>query len=103
MTTGGKFADAVERLNQIMLSITLLSVETRQEVTEVCGFTKHSLYYSLSIRAFQILIFRFNLQNIIKGALFTFFSVQAQQLLGICREYLVGLTMELKRKESPKV
>ena len=36
MTTGGKFNDAVDRLHQIMLSITLLSVESRQEVTEVC-------------------------------------------------------------------
>ena len=28
---------------------------------------------------------------------------EAQQLLGICREYLVGLQMEVKRKELPKV
>ena len=61
MTTGGKFADAVEKLHQILLSVTLLSVESKQDVTE------------------------------------------AQQLLGICREYLVGLQMELERKESPKV
>lgn len=60
LTTGGKFADAVERLQQILLSITMLSVDSRQDVTE------------------------------------------AQQLLGICREYLIGLQMELIRKESPK-
>jgi len=60
MTTGGKFADAVERLHQILLSITLLAVDSRQETTE------------------------------------------AQQLLGICREYIVGLQMELARKELPK-
>ena len=36
MTTGGKFQDAVERLHQIMLSVTLLAVESRQEITEVC-------------------------------------------------------------------
>jgi len=61
MTTGGKFGDAVEKLHQVLLSVTLLSVESKQDVTE------------------------------------------AQQLLAICREYLVGLKMELERKESPKV
>ena len=30
-------------------------------------------------------------------------SQQAQQLLGICREYIIGLSMEVKRKELPKV
>jgi len=28
---------------------------------------------------------------------------ETQQLLGICREYIVGLQMEVKRKELPKV
>lgn len=28
---------------------------------------------------------------------------QAQQLLTICREYVLGLTMEMTRKEMPKV
>lgn len=32
-----------------------------------------------------------------------YFFLQAQQLLTICREYLVGLQMELQRKELPKV
>ena len=27
---------------------------------------------------------------------------QAQQLIEICREYIVGLSMEVKRKELPK-
>ncbi|XP_066920930.1 coatomer subunit alpha-like [Clytia hemisphaerica] len=60
LTTGGKFADAVEKMHQILLSITLLAVDSKQDVTE------------------------------------------AQQLLSICREYLVGLGMELQRKELPK-
>jgi len=60
LTTGGKFPEAIERLNAILLSIPLLTVESRQEVTE------------------------------------------AQQLLTICREYLIGLKMELLRKEAPK-
>ncbi|XP_047126355.1 coatomer subunit alpha isoform X1 [Hydra vulgaris] len=60
LTTGGKFTEAAERLHQILLSVTLLVVESRQEITE------------------------------------------AQQLLGICREYLVGLQMETVRKDLPK-
>ena len=49
------------KLHSILLSVTLLVVESKQEVSE------------------------------------------AQQLLGICREYMVGLQMEVKRKELPKV
>ena len=30
-------------------------------------------------------------------------TVQAQQLLTICREYIQGLSMEMARKEMPKV
>jgi coatomer protein complex subunit alpha (xenin) len=30
------------------------------------------------------------------------FIFQAQQLIEICREYIVGLTMEQSRKELPK-
>ncbi|XP_015747725.1 PREDICTED: coatomer subunit alpha-like [Acropora digitifera] len=61
LTTGGKFQEAVQKLHSILLSVTLLVVDSKQEVSE------------------------------------------AQQLLGICREYMVGLQMELKRKELPKV
>lgn len=28
--------------------------------------------------------------------------MQAQQLIAICREYIVGLSMELERKKLPK-
>ena len=31
------------------------------------------------------------------------FDQQAQQLMSICREYIVGLSMEIARKELPKV
>ena len=31
------------------------------------------------------------------------FAQQAQQLMSICREYIVGLSMEIARKELPKV
>ena len=60
LTTGGKFQDAVHKLHAILLSVTLLVVDSKQEISE------------------------------------------AQQLLGICREYIVGLQMEVKRKELPK-
>jgi hypothetical protein len=49
LTTGGKFSEAIEKLHTLVLSIPLLVVETRQEVTE------------------------------------------AQQLLHICREYILGM------------
>lgn len=61
MTTGGKFQDAVQKLHAILLSVALLVVDSKQEISET------------------------------------------QQLLGICREYIVGLQMEVKRKELPKV
>lgn len=60
LTTGGKFAEAVEKLQSIILNITLLAVENKQEIAE------------------------------------------AQQLLKICREYVLGLKMETHRKSLPK-
>ena len=34
---------------------------------------------------------------------YLFFEIiQAQQLIEICREYIVGLQMEVKRKDMPK-
>ncbi|KAK3720320.1 hypothetical protein QZH41_020401 [Actinostola sp. cb2023] len=61
MTTGGKFQDAVVKFHDILLSILLVVVDTKQDVSE------------------------------------------AQQLVGICREYILGLQMESKRKDMPKV
>ncbi|CAG9532834.1 unnamed protein product, partial [Cercopithifilaria johnstoni] len=52
LTTGGKFNEAVAKLRQLLLSVPLLVVDSKQEMAE------------------------------------------AQQLIDICREYLVGLLME---------
>lgn len=60
LTTTGKFTEAIEKLQHIILCIPLLVVESRQEIAE------------------------------------------AQQLLTICREYVVGLQMETIRKGLPK-
>lgn len=59
LTTGGKFTEAIEKLQSILLSIPLLVVESRQDISE------------------------------------------AQQLLVICREYIVGIKMETTRKGLP--
>lgn len=59
LTTGGKFTEAIAKLQSILLSIPLLVVENRQEIAE------------------------------------------AQQLLNICREYVVGIKMETCRKGLP--
>lgn len=60
LTTGGKFAEAIESFRSLLLTVPLLVVETKQEIAE------------------------------------------AQQLIEMCREYIVGLQMELYRKELPK-
>uniref|UniRef100_U5EW24 Coatomer subunit alpha n=1 Tax=Corethrella appendiculata TaxID=1370023 RepID=U5EW24_9DIPT len=60
LTTTGKFTEAIEKFQHIILCIPLLVVENRQEIAE------------------------------------------AQQLLTICREYIVGLQMETVRKGLPK-
>lgn len=60
LTTGGKFTEAVEKLQGILLSVPLLIVDTRQDIAE------------------------------------------AQQLIQICREYILGLKMETDRKNAPK-
>ena len=60
-TTGGKFQSAVDKFRSVLLSIPLLVVDTKAQITE------------------------------------------AQQLLSICREYILGLSMEIVRKDLPKV
>ena len=35
-TTSGKFADAVDKFRAILLSVPLLAVDTKSEITEVC-------------------------------------------------------------------
>lgn len=60
LTTVGKFQEAVERFRALLHSILLLSVDSKQEITE------------------------------------------AKQLLEICREYVLGLVMEVDRKQLPK-
>jgi len=60
LTTQGKFGEAAEKFHNILLSVPLLIVDSKEEMNE------------------------------------------AQQLMGICREYIVGLQMELARKELPR-
>ncbi|XP_027194065.1 coatomer subunit alpha [Dermatophagoides pteronyssinus] len=60
LTTMGKFQDAVDRFRQLMLSVLMLSVDSKQEI------------------------------------------IEAKKLLEICREYIVGLSMEIERKSMPK-
>nr|KAF6413016.1 COPI coat complex subunit alpha [Molossus molossus] len=60
LTTVGKFEEAVEKFRSILLSVPLLVVDNKQEISE------------------------------------------AQQLITICREYIVGLSMEIERKKLPK-
>ncbi|XP_026472651.1 coatomer subunit alpha [Ctenocephalides felis] len=60
LTTSGRFVEAVEKLQTLLLNIPLLVVDSKQEIAE------------------------------------------AQQLLQICREYILGLKMETHRKGMPK-
>lgn len=60
LTTLGKFSEAIEKFHSILLSIPLLVVDKRQDISE------------------------------------------AQQMIDICKEYLIGLRMESTRKELPK-
>ena len=43
LTTLGKFQDAVEKFRNILLSVPLLVVDSKQDITEVSVF--HRLYY----------------------------------------------------------
>lgn len=60
LTTVGKFSEAVEKFRNLILTVPLLIVESKQDY------------------------------------------VEAQQLLNICKEYVVALQMEITRKDLPK-
>ncbi|XP_017770594.1 PREDICTED: coatomer subunit alpha [Nicrophorus vespilloides] len=60
LTTGGKFTEAIEKMQLLLLQVTLIVAESKNAV------------------------------------------VEAQQLIKICREYVIGLKMETQRKSLPK-
>lgn len=58
LTTGGKFTEAIEKFQQLLLSITLLVVDTKQEIAEaqqmlricseyICGLQMETLRKTL--------------------------------------------------------
>lgn len=97
LTTAGRFEEAVERFRSILLSVPLLVVDNKQEIAEV----SYTLYCVLCPFVSRIHLYAIlNMQcSLVFYLLFVF---QAQQLLTICREYIVGLTMEIERKKLPK-
>lgn len=82
LTTAGKFQDATSKFRDILLSATLLVVDNKTEISEV----------SVNRRVMFLI-----------NAMCSLCSLQAQQLMNICREYILGLSMEIQRKELPKV
>ena len=40
-TTGGKFSDAVSKFRSVLLSVTLLALDNKQDITEVMGMGIH--------------------------------------------------------------
>ena len=48
LTTMGKFADAVEKFRAILLTVPLLVVESRQDITEVCTYMHYICVIFLS-------------------------------------------------------
>lgn len=96
LTTAGRFEEAVERFRSILLSVPLLVVDNKQEIAEVINTVLLSL----------CVLHTFTGVFLLKYAVFTSFLLavvfQAQQLITICKEYIVGLAMEVERKKLPK-
>lgn len=99
LTTAGRFEEAVERFRSILLSVPLLVVDNKQEISEV----SHTLYCYPFVSSIYMHIYpTLNMQCSLFLVLYLLFVFQAQQLITICREYIVGLTMEIERKKMPK-
>lgn len=95
LTTAGRFEEAVERFRSILLSVPLLVVDNKQEIAEVSNILYCYTFVSC-VHLYAIL----NMRCLLVFCLL--FVFQAQQLITICREYIVGLTMEIERKKLPK-
>lgn len=106
MTTAGRFEEAVERFRSILLSVPLLVVDNKQEIAEVSGkilqpnpeslrdhVSQWPCIYDIPMTICVIFFLKVKLHS----PLF-----QAQQLITICKEYIVGLSMETERKKLPK-
>lgn len=99
LTTAGRFEEAVERFRSILLSVPLLVVDNKQEISEV----SHAPYcYPFVSSIYMHIYTTLNMQCSLFLVLYLLFVFQAQQLITICREYIVGLTMEIERKKMPK-
>lgn len=92
LTTAGRFEEAVERFRSILLSVPLLVVDNKQEIAEVWIQMRCTFLYDIPMTVCRIFLK-------LKLHLFLF---QAQQLITICKEYIVGLSMETERKKLPK-
>jgi hypothetical protein len=117
-TTQGQFSSAMQLFNQILQAIPLLVVESKKELNDVCA--PRLLSHNAARRLFQprarralrprwvvAVEPRVGVCAHIADPPITHPSAstpraQAQQLVSISREYLVGLQMEMKRKELPK-
>lgn len=120
LTTSGRFEEAVERFRSILLSVPLLVVDNKQEIAEVsnkrCVSTLcpasltvavgYACSYDIQVGDLKhicMFVPKMTFSGILCSlVLFGIFVSQAQQLITICKEYIVGLTMEIERKKLPK-
>lgn len=111
LTTAGRFEEAVERFRAILLSVPLLVVDNKQEIAEVIDCVSVCEIFALFSPVAQLYPCLLSLirqlacimpESDSMCMIGLFFPPQAQQLITICREYIVGLTMETERKKLPK-
>ena len=118
-TTGGRFSESVGKFRELLLSITLLVVDTKSELAEVSGwFDNFYRFLPLSLPHAWIGCTNEHIHAFTHACTHTHkhrhahthmhkhmytLILQIQQLLTICREYVQGLSMEMTRKEMPKV
>lgn len=96
LTTKGKFSEALQRLQEILMNVPLLVLESKAALTEAQQVRGGVFLFSSVLPSFLMSSSSLHLKPHVAAL------PHCSQLVEICREYILGLSMEMKRRDLAK-